>query len=179
MRRLTLIAPFVCVVFATTASAAETMKSGLWEMSMKSDEMTRTPMPDLSAAQLEQMRQLGVPVPQTRNGALIQQVCITKEAAARQDPPGGPRESDCKTKSHERRGDGFRAEIVCDGSNRKGTGTIKGTYSGNTAYSSVYDFKGTARGQPVTQHLEMSGKWMSADCGNVRPMGEVFGGPRK
>jgi hypothetical protein len=39
--------------------------------------------------------------------------------------------------------------------------------------NSTYDFKGSAGGQPVSQHQETSGKWLGADCGNVKPVSDL------
>lgn len=159
------------------SAAADGMRPGLWEILMKSDAARE--MPDISPAQLEQMRKMGIEMPTKRDGGIVQRACMTKEMAARREPPGTPRESDCKLKSQDHSGNTYRAEIVCDGPNLKGTGIMKGTYAGDTSYSSQYDFSGTSRGKPVSQHHETQGKWLSADCGNVRPMGEMFGGPKK
>ena len=164
--------------FSATVSAAGTTRPGLWEMAMKSDQMRQ--MPNMPPEQLEQMRKMGIEMPTMRDGALVQRVCITPEMATRNQTPDMGREpGECKLKSHDRSGNTYRADIVCDGANLKGSGTIKGTMSGDTGFSSTYDFKGTSRGQPVTQHHETRGKWLGADCGNVRPLGEMIGGPRK
>jgi hypothetical protein len=55
----------------------------------------------------------------------------------------------------------------------KGEGKARGTFSGNESFTSTYDFKGTMNGQPVTQHHDSGGKWLSADCGNVKPVGDT------
>jgi hypothetical protein len=51
----------------------------------------------------------------------------------------------------------------------KGEGKAKGTFTGTDRFTSTYDFKGTMDGQPVNQHHDSSGKWLSAECGNVKP----------
>lgn len=167
----------VAGLFATAAHAAGT-KAGLWEMAMKSDEIRD--MPQMPPAQIEQMRKMGIEMPTMRDGALVQRVCITPEMAARNQTPDVGREpGDCKVKNQTRSGNSYSTVIVCDGPNLKGDGTVKGTFTADNRFTSVYDFKGTARGRPVTQHHETSGKWLSADCGNVRPLGEMMGRPRK
>ena len=164
--------------FSTAVGAAGASRPGLWEMAMKSDQVRQ--MPSMTPEQIEQMRKMGVEMPTVRDGALIQRVCITPEMAARnQTPDMGREQGECKLKSHDRSGNTYRADIVCDGANLKGNGIIKGTMSGDTAFTSTYDFKGTSRGQPVTQHHETSGKWLSADCGQVRPLGEMAGPKKK
>jgi hypothetical protein len=56
----------------------------------------------------------------------------------------------------------------------KGKGKGQGTFSGGERFTSTYDFKGTSGGRPVAQHQETSGKWLGADCGNVRPVGNYL-----
>jgi hypothetical protein len=170
----------VTVVLYSTAVAAETMKPGLWEMTMKSDQMKHQAMPDLSPAQKEQMQKMGIPVPTTRDGAIVQQVCITKEAAASAKTPGVPRDSgECKVANQSQSGNTYRADVICNGPNLKGNGTLKGSFSGNTSYTSSYEFKGTSHGREVTQQHETSSKWLGADCGKVKPMSEWNSGAPK
>ena len=65
------------------------------------------------------------------------------------------------------------ADVICNSPQMKGEGKVKGTFSGDTAFSSTYDFKGTMHGQPVSQRHENSGRWLSADCGNVPAAGST------
>jgi hypothetical protein len=152
------------------AFAQEKLKPGLWEMTMKSDEMKN--MPKMSPQQMEQMRKMGVHVPQMQDGGMVTKVCITKEMAEQDGMPMTQKESDCQPKNYQRSGSSYISEVVCNGPNLKGTGKVKGTMTGNESFSSSYDFKGTAHGQPINQKHENSGKWLSADCGNVKPLGQ-------
>ncbi len=176
MRRMSLLAMSLLVVLelSPAAHAADTMKPGLWEVVIKSD-MTQQ-MPDIPPAQLEQMRKMGIEMPAKRDGGIVQRLCMTKEMVERNQTPGAGREQhDCKVGKQSRSGNSYRTEVVCDGANMKGTGVIKGTLNGSEKFSSTYDFMGTMRGQPLNQHHESSGKWISADCGNVKPLGEAMG----
>ncbi|RJG06870.1 DUF3617 domain-containing protein [Noviherbaspirillum cavernae] len=156
---------------SVAAFAADRMKPGLWEMTIKSDAMKA--MPKLSAEQMEQMRKMGMNVPQIQDGGMVSKVCVTKEIAERDEPlDADAKEMGCQSKNFQRSGNGYSAEIVCNGALMKGEGKAKGTYSGNDSYTATYDFKGTMHGQPVTQHSETRGKWLSADCGNVKPVAD-------
>ena len=154
---------------ATSALAADQIKPGLWEMTMKSDAMKQ--MPKIPPEQMEQMRKMGINVPQKQDGGMVTKMCITKEMAARDTPPSGPEQSGCRVQNQKRQGNSYSMELVCDNAQMKGTAFIKGSYSGNERFDSTYDFKGTAHGRPANQHQESSGRWLGADCGNVRPMG--------
>ena len=148
--------------------AAGQMKPGLWEMTIKSDAMKNRPK--IPPEQLEKMRQMGINMPQMQDGAMVTKVCISKEMAAREEPPPMHRgETGCETKNYRRTANGFSLEIVCDGARLKGQGSATGTFSGPERLSSTYDFTGTSQGRPITQHQESTGRWLAADCGDVQP----------
>jgi hypothetical protein len=152
-----------------SAHAAGQMKAGLWEMKLKSDLVKN--MPKVPPAQLEQMRKMGIEMPTFKDGGMVTKVCISKEMAERNEPPEmNQKESGCQAKNYQRSGNAYSLDIVCDGPLMKGTGKVKGAFNGDQSFTSTYDFTGTAQGQPVKQHHESSGKWLAADCGNVKPM---------
>ncbi len=162
---------FAMLSVSASGWAAEQMKPGLWEMAMKSDALKN--IPKMSPQQLAQMRKMGVTMPQMQDGAMISKVCVTKQMAEREQPPMARNESGCQPKNYQRSGNTYSVDIVCDGPGMKGTGKSSGTFSGNTGFTSVYDFKGSAHGQPINSHHESSGKWLAADCGDVKPYAEL------
>ncbi|MFZ6799832.1 DUF3617 domain-containing protein [Undibacterium sp. Di24W] len=156
---------------ALTANAQEKMKPGLWEMTVRSDMLKS--MPAIPPAQLEELKKRGIKMPAMGNGAAIQKMCVTAEMTDKvgknplQNNPG-----DCKEKSSSRTGNTSTVEMVCDGPRLKGTGIVKATYS-DKSLQSVYDFKGESNNRPVNQHIETTGKWLSADCGDIKPYAAV------
>jgi len=172
---------FATICCAGAASAAGAMKPGLWEMTMKSDQMKA--MPKMSPQQMEQMRKMGVNLPQMQEGGMVMKLCITKEMAEREKTPfqdqARQHQSECKPQNMKQSGNSYSAELICDGPNMQGEGKMQGTFSGNESYSSTYDFKGVARGKPITQHHETNAKWLGADCGDVKPVGEYMPKNRK
>lgn len=157
--------------FSAAVWAASQVKPGLWEMSMKSDAMKN--IPKMTSEQMKQLREMGVNLPEMQDGGMVTKVCISKEMAERdQLPQMNQKESGCETKNYQRTGTGFNMDIICDGPDMKGEGKVKGKFSGSESFTSIYDFKGTAYGQPVDQRLEGSGKWLGTDCGAVQPMTE-------
>ena len=157
---------------SVSAIAAGQMKPGLWEMTMKSDAMKN--MPKMSPEQMEQMRKMGMNVPQMQDGGMVTKVCISKQMAESSQAPGMEKnDMGCQTKNFQRSGNSYSADVVCNGNDMKGEGKVKGSFSGDTSFTSTQDFKGMMHGQPVNQHHENSGKWLSADCGSVQPMGEA------
>lgn len=164
----TMLPFFACALLANAAWAADAMKPGLWEMTVKSDAFKD--MPQIPPEQMEQMRKMGINVPQFSGNGMVSKVCITPKMAAQQAPGLDKMESGCQTKNMKRSGGSYSADIVCSG-DMKGTGKVSGSFSGNERVSTVYDFKGTMDGEPVSHHQESSGRWLGKDCGGVRPMG--------
>lgn len=167
--RKSIIPLLLCSLLSAPAWAAAQMKPGLWEMTMKSDALKN--MPKIPPEQMEQMRKMGVNVPQMTDQGMVTKVCITRQMADSAQAPGMDRnEMGCQSKNYQRSGNSYSVDIVCDGPDMKGTGKAKGRFAGDTGFTSTYDFKGTMHGQPVSQRHENSGKWLDADCGNVKPM---------
>jgi hypothetical protein len=159
--------------YSTTVWADSTLKPGLWEMTVKSDAMKS--MPKMSAEQIEQMRKLGVNMPLMQDGGMVMKVCVSKEMAEQnQMPQTNQVGSECKSKNFHRTGSNYSVDVVCDGPHMKGEGKGQGTFSGNERFNSIYDFKGTTDGSPVAQHQETSGKWLTVDCGDVKPAGNYL-----
>ena len=94
---------------------------------------------------------------------------FSKQMAERDQPPVMQNDAGCQSKNYRRTGNTYSVDIVCNGPTMKGEGKAKGTFTGPDRFTSTYDFKGTMDGQPVTQHHDSSGKWLSAECGNVKP----------
>lgn len=155
--------------------AAGPMKAGLWEMNIKTDEMKN--ISKIPPEQLKKMREMGMNIPQMQDGGMAIKMCISKEMAEREQPPEMNRkEVGCQSKNFQRTGSSYSIDIVCDSPGMKGEGKAKGMFSGNESFSSTYDFKGVMHGKPVSQHHESSGKWLGADCGSVKPMGDAMPG---
>ncbi|MBV8667299.1 MAG: DUF3617 domain-containing protein [Burkholderiaceae bacterium] len=155
--------------WAGVAWSAGFMKAGLWEVTVKSDMMQN--MPKIPPEQIEKMKQMGINVPQMQGGAMMTKVCVSKEMAERDQMPTPQQQaaSGCQAKNFQHSGDEYSVDIVCDGPDMQGTGTSKGRRVGSDGFTSTYQFKGTAHGHPVDQHVESNGKFISADCGDVKP----------
>ncbi len=158
------------------AWAEGTMKPGLWEMNIKSDAMKN--ISKIPQAQMQKMREMGMDIPQMQDGGMVTKVCISKEMAAREQPPEMTRnEAGCHSENFQGTSSNYAVDIICDGPHMKGKGRVKGMFSGAESFSTTYDFKGAVQGHPFDQHQESRGKWLSADCGNVKTYEEMM--PKK
>lgn len=165
------------LAFAALAAGAQTQAPGLWEhtFNMKSAggemekalaEMTRQldAMPADQRQQVEQMMaargmKLGA------QGTSVK-FCLSKEQAAR---PAEPRLNDSCTQQVERRsGNTVKFRFECTRP-QPSSGEGEMTYSGDKAYSGKADLTSQINGKPQQISMELSGKWLSADCGDVKP----------
>lgn len=162
-----------CVLFFafSSAQAQEKMKAGLWEMRVVSDMMKSMPkMPAIPPAQLAELKKRGISIPEMQNGGMLQKMCITKELAEQAwSKPNHATPGNCKQSSMNRSGNSYTMEMVCDGPMLKGNATITGSMKGDSLQSS-YKFKGSSNNKPIDQHIETTGKWLGADCGDVKPI---------
>jgi hypothetical protein len=145
------------LILPAYAHAAGNMKPGLWEITTQSDAMHN--MPKIPPDQIERMRKMGIDVPQLQNGAIVSKVCVTPEMAQHEQWPQAEQNGkDCTTGTPQAQGSGYSAEIVCNGPNVKGKGTLKASFTGNTSFSSSSTFDGTAGDRPIKDRSVTSGK---------------------
>lgn len=170
MRKIT-ISALLCLSLAacgqTSSMTASPMKPGLWQVTVKSDAMKNAPK--ISPEQAAQMRKMGIEVPDMGAGGMKSKVCYTQAALAQNAVPS-QQSSECKTQSLKRSGDSFSAETVCDGPNMKGKGTVNGTMT-STSFQFNSTFNGTMGGRASNQSSQISGTFISDNCGNVKPLG--------
>ena len=93
-------------------------------------------------------------------------VCMTPEMAERSDIPAN--RGDCKTGQRQRSGNTMKMTFTC--TNPPSTGETQVTFDGPESYTSRTTVTSTTNGKPETMTMEGSGKWLSADCGSVKPL---------
>lgn len=158
---------------SSTAIAAAQVKPGLWEVTTRSDAMKNAPK--ISPEQAAQMRKLGIDITKMQDDGITTRTCLTKEMAERDQPiPVDQKETGCQTKNMQKNGNTYSMDIVCNSAEMKGEGKAKGSYSGGENFTATYAFKGIMSGHPVNQHSDTTGKWLGADCGNVKPVSDYL-----
>ncbi len=176
------IAPlFSALLVCTTAASAQSIKPGLWEMQHK---MGGNPQMDQAMAQMQKqmaamtpaqrkqmeamMGQQGVSMPSPgTGGGMAMKVCITPEMAARSELPSQS-EGQCTSKVTSRSGNTLKMAFTCQNPPSSGEGTY--TFSGDTAYTMKMVMTTTRQGKPESMTMDGQGKWLSADCGAVKPV---------
>lgn len=138
----------LCVVlaFPVVLSAADAVKSGLWEIRLTS--------PDKPGA------------------SRVTKMCLPLDLAERNLTPDLFVESDCKVNRHSRNGNKYHAENVCDSATVKGSTVTDGEFLDANSFSSSTNYKGTVNDRSVTGQVQTRGKWVSSECGDVRVIGK-------
>jgi hypothetical protein len=165
-------------VSGAALAQAQKMRPGLWEHSftMKSEsgqmekamsDMQRqmASMPPEQRKMMEQMmaqQGMGMGTP----GKSVK-VCITKEQAERNEVPR--HEGNCTQQVVQRTANTIRVKFSCAG-NPPTSGESEVTFTSPTAYTGKATVNTTVEGKPERMNMEQSGKWLSADCGSIKPM---------
>ena len=113
----------------------------------------------------------GLEMPQIENGAAISQTCMTQEMANQKTLPNFYNaQLGCTSQNATRSGNDYKVDFVCDSADLKGSGTAVGTITNAEAFTGQTNFTGTAQGNPVNERADISGKWINASCGALKPL---------
>lgn len=173
----------VAAVFVTLAAlpaSAQSMKPGLWEITSK---VGGNPEMDKAMAQMQQ-QMASLPPDQRKmmEDMLAKQglggmgasaagfsakVCITKEMADRNQMPV-QQQGDCKTTTSDRTATGMKMAFTCTNPPSNGEGQF--TFAGDSSYSMKMKINSTIQGKAQTTTMDGSGRFVAADCGNVKPV---------
>ena len=160
------------------AASAQKIDPGLWEhtVTMKGEQMAAA-MAQLQAqlAQMspEQRRQVeammgGPGMGLAAGKPTAVRVCVTPEQAARDDVM--PPDSQCRIIGKERSGNTLRMTFACSGE-RQGSGEGEFTIDSAKAHHGRMVIDHVDKGRPMRLEMEMSARWLAADCGKVKPVG--------
>ncbi len=161
-------------------ASAQSMKPGLWEITNK---MGGSAEMDKAMAQMQQqmasmppeqrkmmqdmMAKQGMSMGTGAGGGISVKVCMTKEMAERNELPQ-QQQGDCKSTASPRMGNTQKISYTCTQPPSSGEGEI--TFKGSDAYDMKMTTSSTVKGKPEKMTITGSGKWVSADCGAVKPM---------
>lgn len=170
-----------CVLLtASFGASAQSMKPGLWEINNKTQMGAGT---DNSMAQMQQqmasmppdqrkmmedmMAKQGLSMGSgARPGVLSVRVCITKEMAERDQMPSAY--EGCQNTVLPRSGNSLKFSFRC--TNPPSSGEGQTTFISPEEYTMKMTVNTAAQGKPEKISMDGSGKWLSADCGVVKPM---------
>ena len=161
------------------ASAQEKIRPGLWENSvtLKSQSgqleaalaQAQQALANMPPAQRKQMEQMmaaqGMHIRSGPQGTTVQ-VCITPEQAALEQIP---QQKGCTQKVQRVDANTLQVAFQCKGQPpTSGEGTVH--FQGPTAYNGNFKIKTVQNGKPEQIDMAQSGKWLSDDCGAIKPV---------
>ena len=174
--RFPLVLAGCALACASLPAAAQQLKPGLWEISsstsnpqlnqaMAQMQQQLATMPPAQRKQMEEMMaKQGVRTGGGASGGMAVRTCLTQEAAERSDMP---LQDGCQVTSQQRSGNTMTMAFSCANPPSSGEGRV--TFASPVAYSSSMTVRTTVAGRTETMTVEGAGKWLQADCGNVRP----------
>lgn len=175
------VAAILCAGFIAMPAAAQTMKPGLWEITNKMGgemgaqmaEMQKelASMPPEQRKQMEKMmgsQGVGMSPGAAPGGSMATRICVTKEMAARNEAPASQK-GDCKQEQMKRSGNTTKFKFTCTNPPSSGEGEV--TVHSAESYSMKMNMTGqSAKGKPGNMSMEAQGKFISNDCGSVKPI---------
>ena len=178
MRKFVLAAAAFAAV--TTVHAQSKMKPGLWEITHKmqsasgqmeqqmaqmQQQMANMP-PEQRKMMEEMMAQRGVKMGAGGPGGMQMKICVTPEMAERHEMPTN--RGECKTTQQAMSGSTMKVAFTCVNPPSSGEGQF--TFNSGESYSMNMKVNTTVQGRPETMNMEGTGKWLGADCGDIKPM---------
>ena len=138
------------------------LEKGMAEMQK---EMAAMP-PEQRKMMQDMMAKQGVSVGAGAPGMMAVKICMTKDMIERNELPS--QQGDCKSNTSPRVGNTMKMSFVCAQPPSSGEGQV--TIVSPEAYTTKMAMKSNVQGKPETMTMDGSGKWLSADCGNIKPL---------
>lgn len=167
------------MIAATPAFAQQALKPGLWQVE------TRMPGdPDFDRSMAELREQLASMSPQERKqmeammgksgahlaagdkGGTATRFCMGREQAERREVIGA--QGDCTVTKVSRTGNAVTSSFTCSNPRSSGESTVR--FAGPEAYTSKTTLVTEQAGKKDRTVIENEAKWLSSDCGSLRPI---------
>jgi hypothetical protein len=154
------------------------VKPGLWETitsteigGMNSPAMPAIPPEVLAKMPPEQRDRMQAMMNSRGPGSPITtKSCVTEKDLERGLRPETNKEQSCKVDSVSIHGKTQEAHVTCTNSRGTSTGVFKMTATSREAYEGTMDMDASVNGRTMTVKLQMKGKWLAANCGDVKPI---------
>jgi hypothetical protein len=180
VRQLLVVGAAALGAWSPLPPAAQSLKPGLWQITHQTQgsgdmaqamadmqkQMANMP-PEQRKLVQEHMARQGVQVGSApAGGGMALKVCMTPEMAQRGQVPS--QRSDCSTTAQARSGNTTKIAFACTNPPSKGEGEV--TFQSPEAYTSRITVATTMQGRQQQVTMSSQGKWLSADCGSVKPL---------
>ncbi|MBC7916532.1 MAG: DUF3617 domain-containing protein [Rhodoferax sp.] len=171
----------LCLLVVGTASYAQHLQAGLWEISTQ----MRGGQADKMAASMEKMQKdmasmppeqrkmvqdmmakQGVQMGAAGGAGITAKICMSQEMVSRNDFSG--QRGDCSHTTSPRMGNTIKYSFVCTKPASSGEGEI--SFQGRDAYTQKMTVTTTVKGKPEKMDMQSRGKWLGNDCGKIKPI---------
>lgn len=141
-----------------------TSQSGEMELALKEMQKQMAEMPPEQRKMMEQMlasqnMQIG------KNNHSVN-ICVSEKQASAGYLP--QENSNCEQEIVERSGNTLKMAFTCPG-NPPSRGTSEVTFTSSSSFTSTSTVNTMVEGKPERMIIEQTGKWLSSDCGDLRP----------
>jgi hypothetical protein len=116
------------------------------------------------------MGKQGVQLGGGSNGGTATRFCMSRQQAERQQV--APAQGDCKVTRQSRSGSTFTSSFTCTSPKSSGDSVV--TFTSAEAYASKLTMVTEQGGKKEKTVMESNAKWLSADCGSLKPIGSEF-----
>ncbi|MFL6660072.1 MAG: DUF3617 domain-containing protein [Massilia sp.] len=166
---------------AALPASAQSMRPGLWEitnqmssgdnkmqeqMAMMQKQMANMP-PEQRKMMEDMMSKHGTSMPVMDKDGMHIKACLTKEMVAQNEIPV-QHHGNCTHTRSPVVGGSMKFSFVCTNPESSGQGTA--SFSSDTAYKMNVDVTTKVQGQTRQTAMASSAKWLSGDCGNIKPV---------
>lgn len=181
--RLTIFAALALAASTALPAFAQNIKPGLWEMNtkMQSDNgqvemamaMAQKHMANMSPEQRKTVDQMmaknGISLSSGNGGGVVAKLCVTKEMVAQNMVPM-QQHGDCTSTHSALVGNTMKVAFTCTRPPSSGEGQV--VFAGDRAYTTTMNVTSSAGGRPETMHINATGTWLAADCGDIKPLAQ-------
>ena len=179
MKKLHHVLVAVVLTSGVFSASAQTMKPGLWEINNKMSSSSG----DMEKAMTEAQKQLANLPPDQRKmmedmmakqgvgmgagaGATNVKMCVTSEMAQRNEV--ATQQGDCKHTPSPRSGNSMKFSFVCAKPPSNGEGEV--IFVSPEAYTMKMTLNTTAMGKAEKMNMAATARFLSAECGNIKPI---------
>lgn len=169
----------VAVVGFSSSATAQQLKPGLWEVTNniqsgsgqteKAQAALQQQMAGMSPEQRKMvektMAEHGMKMAPGGAGGVTVRTCMTREMIERNEIP--TQQGECKTTKQERSGNTTKIAFTCTNPPSSGEGQF--TMQSPEAYTMKMAIRTSIAGKADTMNMDAAGKWLSADCGSIKP----------
>ena len=179
--RRTVLAVLTTAVFIAVPCSAQNMKPGLWEinnkmqssngqleqaMAMMHEHMAKM-TPEQRKSMEDMMSKNGLQMPSVgAGGSMSVKMGMTRDMAAANKMPI----QDAGNCTHKRSavvGNTMKVSFTCSKPDASGDGQV--TFNSDTNYAMKMKVTTSASGKPETMTMDATGRWLGANCGDVKP----------